>query len=182
LEAVQVDGEPEPVPVPITAHKSDRRAAAADSGERKSRRKRPASRLIDGESEDEYAEDDSCIDTDESDREKDRVVDLLTMSVLAQWVSRATATMGKNQIIKLVEIYDVTGHLPPRMKDAILLLIDLCGEYTDDTAEETPVAESVPAAVSIQLLIELDSMLRYRNGALESVVFSMLSTKEQRGK
>ncbi len=107
-------------------------------------------------------------------------VDLLTVSVLAQWVSRATAAIGKGQVGKLVEIYDVTGHLPPRLKDATLLLVDLCGGT--DTAKESSATEFVPAAVSVQLLGELDSVLRSRNSALESMVFSLLADKGQSGK
>jgi len=105
--------------------------------------------------------------------EKEGQVDLLTVSVLAQWLSRAAATISKEQILKLVEIYDITGNLPPRLKQAILLLADL---YCDGSLAE--VAEEVPATVSIQLLIELDSLLRYRTGALESVVLSMLLDKK----
>jgi len=101
-----------------------------------------------------------------------QVVDLLSISVLAQWLSRATAAVGRNQIGKLIEIYDVTGNLPPRLKEAMLLLADLYGDGSQD--EDTPVTEYVSAAMSIQLLIELDSLLRYRRGALESVVLSML--------
>ena len=105
--------------------------------------------------------------------EKEGQVDLLTVSVLAQWLSRAAVTISKEQILKLVEIYDITGNLPPRLKQAILLLADL---YCDGSLAE--VAEEVPATVSIQLLIELDSLLRYRTGALESVVLSMLLDKK----
>ena len=101
-------------------------------------------------------------------------VDLLTISVLAQWLSRAAATISKEQLGKLVEIYDITGNLPPRLKQAILLLADLYGD--GNRAED---AEDVPATVSLQLLIELDSLLRYRTGALESVVLSMILDKGQ---
>ena len=101
-----------------------------------------------------------------------RVIDLLTVSVVAQWLSRAISTMGKNQLVKLVEIYDATGNLDPRLKDTILLLTDLCGK--SNQAEDAQVTDYVPAAVSIQLLIELDGLLRYRNDALESVVLSQL--------
>jgi hypothetical protein len=101
-------------------------------------------------------------------------VDLLTISVLAQWLSRAAATVSKDQLGKLVEIYDITGNLPPRLKQAIILLADLDGD--GNKAED---AEDVPAAVSLQLLIELDSLLRYRTGALESVVLSMILDKGQ---
>ncbi len=101
-------------------------------------------------------------------------VDLLTISVLAQWLSRAAATVSKEQIGKLVEIYDITGNLPSRLKQAILLLADLDGD--GNRAED---AEDVPATVSLQLLIELDSLLRYRTGALESVVLSMILDKGQ---
>jgi hypothetical protein len=74
---------------------------------------------------------------------------------------------------KLVEIYDITGNLPPRLKQAILLLADLYANSDRDDSED------VPASVSMQLLIELDSLLRYRTGALESVVLSMLLEKGQ---
>ena len=100
-------------------------------------------------------------------------VDLLTVSVLAQWLSRAADTVSKEQIKKLVEIYDITGNLPPRLKQTVLLLTDM---YADSGKEES---EDVPASVSMQLLIELDSLLRYRTGALESVVLSMLLEKGQ---
>jgi hypothetical protein len=102
----------------------------------------------------------------------DERVDLLTISVLSQWLSRASVTISKGQINKLVEIYDITGNLPPRLKQAILLLADLYGD--GNHAEDD---EDIPASVSLQLLIELDSLLRYRTGALESVVLSMLLDK-----
>jgi len=97
---------------------------------------------------------------------------LLTVSVLAQWLSRAAAIVSKEQISKLVEIYDITGNLPPRLKQTIMLLADL---YGNGSGKED--AQEAPATVSIQLLIELDSLLRYRTGALESVVLSMLLDK-----
>jgi hypothetical protein len=104
-------------------------------------------------------------------------VDLLTVSVLSQWLSRATASVSKGQICKLVEIYDITGNLPPRLKQVILLLADLYGNGIH-TEED----ENVPATESMQLLIELDSLLRYRTGALESVVLSMLLDKGQKNR
>jgi hypothetical protein len=104
-------------------------------------------------------------------------VDLLTVSVLSQWLSRAAASVSKAQICKLVEIYDITGNLPPRLKQVILLLADL---YSNGSHAEDD--ENVPATVSVQLLIELDSLLRYRTGALESVVLSMLLDKGQKNR
>jgi len=109
-----------------------------------------------------------------------QVLDLLTVSVLAQWLARAIPAVGREQIGKLVEIYDITGGLPPRLKDTMLLLADLCAG--DDPEGDSAKTESVPAAVSVQLLIELDSLLRYRSGAFESVVLSMLLDKGQGGK
>jgi hypothetical protein len=80
--------------------------------------------------------------------------------------------MGKNQLVKLIEIYDATGNLAPRLRDTMLLLTDLCGG--ESQSEDAPETDCVPAAVSVQLLIELDGLLRYRNDALESVVLSQL--------
>lgn len=101
------------------------------------------------------------------------VMDLLTVSVVAQWMSRAIEAVGKDQIDKLVEIYDITSSLPPGLKETMLLLSELYGggSEAEDASGE---GRQVPATVSVQLLIELDSLLRYRQGALESVVFSML--------
>jgi len=102
-------------------------------------------------------------------------VDLLTVSVLSQWLQRAATSVSKAHICKLVEIYEITGNLPPRMKQVILLLADLYNNGNQSGLDET-----VPAAESVQLLIELDSLLRYRTGALESVVLSMLLDKGQK--
>ena len=109
--------------------------------------------------------------------DSDGRVDLLTVSVLSQWLSRAAASVNKGQICKLVEIYDITGNLPPRMKQVILLLADLYSNGNHPGDDET-----VPAAESVQMLIELDSLLRYRTGALESVVLSMLLDKGQKNR
>jgi hypothetical protein len=104
-------------------------------------------------------------------------VDLLTVSVLSQWLSRAAESVSKAQICKLVEIYDITGNLPPRLKQVILLLSDLYGNGSHNEEDE-----NLPATASMQLLIELDSLLRYRTGALESVVLSMLLDKGQKNR
>ena len=104
-----------------------------------------------------------------------QVVDLLTLSVLAQWLSRAIAVVGRERIGKLVEIYDITANLPPCLKETMLLLADLCSN--GNRAEDAPADEYVPVTVGIQLLIELDSLLRYRSGALESIVLSQLLEK-----
>jgi hypothetical protein len=97
-------------------------------------------------------------------------MDLLTISVLAQWLSRAMREISRDQISKLVEIYDVTGNLPGRLKDTLLLLVELCADSGQPLRENT----AISASTGIQLLIELDSLLRYRNSALESLVLSML--------
>ena len=104
------------------------------------------------------------------------IVDLLTVSVVAQWMSRAIEAVGKDQIDKLVEIYDITSSLPPGLKETMLLLSELYGGDGDSDISSDE-RRQVPATVSVQLLIELDSLLRYRQGALESVVFSMLVDK-----
>lgn len=108
-----------------------------------------------------------------AERGETPVMDLLTVSVVAQWMSRAIEAVGRDQIDKLVEIYDITSSLPPGLKQTMLLLSELYGGggEPEDASDER---RQVPATVSVQLLIELDSLLRYRQGALESVVFSML--------
>ncbi len=118
---------------------------------------------------------DTKTDTVAGDANREGRVDLLTISALAQWLSRAAETVSKEQLGKLVEIYDITGNLPPRLKQAILLLADLYGSGSKAVEHD----EDIPASVSLQLLIELDSLLRYRTVALESVVLSMLLDKSQ---
>ncbi|MBE0480909.1 MAG: hypothetical protein IBX68_08010 [Dehalococcoidia bacterium] len=100
-----------------------------------------------------------------------KALDLLTVSVLAQWLSRAMREIGRDQIGKLIEIYDITGNLSRRLKDTLLLLVELCSDDGQAVCENT----SISASAGIQLLIELDSLLRYRKNALESVVLSMLA-------
>jgi len=107
------------------------------------------------------------------------VVDLLTVSVMAQWLSRAIGVVGKREVVKLVEIYDVTGNMPPRLKETMTLLADLCGGPAREDEESG--TEGASATEAMQLLIELDSLLRYRSNALESAVFSLFLGGEQRG-
>ena len=114
----------------------------------------------------------SCGNGVPSENGNDQVIDLLTVSVLAQWLSRAVNQVGKSRVTKVVEIYDITGNVPSRLKQTMLLLADL---YSDSNrGEDSPENEDMSASASIQLLIELDSLLRYRSGALESVVVTQL--------
>ena len=70
-----------------------------------------------------------------------------------------------------------TATRPATRPGTYVLLADLYGNgsHTEDD-------ENVPATASVQLLIELDSLLRYRTGALESVVLSMLLDKGQKNR
>ena len=75
------------------------------------------------------------------------VVDLLTVSVVAQWMSRAINAVGRDQIDKLIEIYDITSSLPPGLKQTMLLLSELYGggSEADDASDER---RQVPATIT----------------------------------
>ena len=101
-------------------------------------------------------------------------MDLPTLAIIAPWLSRAVATAGKEQMRKLIEIYDVTRSMPPRLKHAIALMLDL---YSNDENGGLPSGENL-VREGIPLLIELDSLLlRHRTGSLESAVLSLLQDR-----
>ncbi len=102
-------------------------------------------------------------------------VDLSLLAVLTPWLTRAIDTVGKPHLEKLIEIYEISRDMPPRMKEAILLLVDFYEEAGPDTSRlsgDATVREGIP------LLIELDGLLlRHRTGSFESVVFSILQER-----
>jgi hypothetical protein len=174
-----------PEPVHVVARRTETGAAehasSGGNGDRAGSSSRAAEReaagtLTGGGQTDKgrSGQDDGCVQNGGRD---DQVLDLLTVSVLAQWLARAMPAVGREQLGKLVEIYDITGNLQPRLKDTMLLLADLCAGENPEVGPAT--TEAVPAAVSVQLLIELDGLLRYRKGAVESVVMSMLLDKAE---
>ncbi|MEE8471341.1 MAG: hypothetical protein V3S51_08430 [Dehalococcoidia bacterium] len=108
-------------------------------------------------------------------------VDLPMLAILTPWLTRGVATMGKDHTERLVELYDVARDLPPRLKQAILMLLDLHDDCNAGRLSgEALVRETIP------LLIELDSLLlRHRTGTLESAVLSLLQermTKEKKAR
>lgn len=101
-------------------------------------------------------------------------VDLPTVAIIEQWLARAIAAVGREQVKKLVETYDIGANLPPRLKQTMLRLAEFCNDDGGD--ENSPVRASIP------LLIELDSLLlRLRTGAVETVaVLSLLRDRKTR--
>ncbi|MEE8374137.1 MAG: hypothetical protein V3R87_10495, partial [Dehalococcoidia bacterium] len=111
---------------------------------------------------------------DDSDIEIADEVDLPLLAILAPWLSRAVAAMGKEQMEKLVELYDVARELPPRLKEALLALL---GFYDDESSTSKPPGDVI-VMQGIPLLVELDSLLlRHRSGPLESAVLALLQEK-----
>jgi hypothetical protein len=100
-------------------------------------------------------------------------VDLTTLAILMPWISRAVNTAGKEHIIKLIELYDVSRDLPSRLKQAILMMLELHGDCSSPKLSgDSLIGETIP------LLIELDSLLlRHRTGTLESAILSLLQDR-----
>ncbi len=120
------------------------------------------------DSDSQFGEED---DTDDTDDE----VDLPTLAVLTPWLSSAINSVGKQNLETLVEVYDVARTMPPRLKQAVMMLIDLHGEGASGSSES---GESL-LRDGLSLLIELDSLLlRHRTGSLESAVLSLLQEKK----
>jgi len=106
--------------------------------------------------------------------------DLLTVVMLGQWLDRAVATVGKNETEKIIEMYDITGNLPVQMKKTLLLLIDSCEKNEGSTRRSSKHSIGL---TSYSLLMDMDSLLRYRNRALEAAVLSLLAERQcQRNK
>ena len=100
--------------------------------------------------------------------------DLLTVVMLGQWLDRAVASVGKNETEKIVEMYDITGNLPVQMKQTLLLLVDSYGKNGESTRRSN---KNSIGLTSYSLLMEMDSLLRYRNRALEAAVLSLLAER-----
>jgi len=100
--------------------------------------------------------------------------DLLTVVMLGQWLDRAVATVGKHETEKIVEMYDLTGNLPVQMKQTLLLLID--SHCKNGVSTRRSNRNSI-GLTSYSLLMEMDSLLRYRNRALEAAVLSLLAER-----
>jgi archaellum component FlaD/FlaE len=100
--------------------------------------------------------------------------DLLTVVMLGQWLDRAVATVGKDETEKIVEMYDITGNLPVQMKQTLLLLIDSYGNNGESTRRSN---KNSIGLTSYSLLMEMDSLLRYRNRPLEAAVLSLLAER-----
>ncbi len=135
-------------------------------------------------SEEPFEERESSQHIDGPETTDDEDIDLPTLAILTPWLSTAITTVGRENLEKLVEIYDVARNMPPRLKQAVLLLIELHGDCTPDCTES---GEQL-LRDSISLLIELDSLLlRHRTGTLESAILSLLhertaATKKSRSR
>ena len=55
---------------------------------------------------------------------------------LIAWVARAKRDIGHDQIPTLLEVYGISGHLSPELKDIILHLADITQEQEDPSAAE----------------------------------------------
>lgn len=105
--------------------------------------------------------------------------DLITIVMLGQWLDRAIAAVGKTETEKIIEMYDSTGNMPVQMKQTLLLIIDSYGHNGKSTRRNS---RNSIGLTSLSLLMEMDSLLRYRNRALEAAVLSLLAERESRQK
>jgi hypothetical protein len=105
--------------------------------------------------------------------------DLVTVVMLGQWLDRAIAAVGKTETEKIIEMYDITGNMPAQMKQTLLLIIDSYGHNGKSPRRNS---RNSIGLTSLSLLMEMDSLLRYRNRALEAAVLSLLAERESRQK
>ncbi len=105
--------------------------------------------------------------------------DLITVVMLGQWLDRAIAAVGRTETEKSIEMYDITGNMPVQMKQTLLLIIDSYGHNGKSTKRNN---RNSIGLTSLSLLMEMDSLLRYRNRALEAAVLSLLAERESRQK
>lgn len=105
--------------------------------------------------------------------------DLITVVMLGQWLDRAIAAVGRTETEKIIEMYDITGNMPAQMKQTLLLIIDSYGHNGKSTRRNN---RNSIGLTSLSLLMEMDSLLRYRNRALEAAVLSLLAERESRQK
>jgi archaellum component FlaD/FlaE len=105
--------------------------------------------------------------------------DLVTVVMLGQWLDRAIAAVGKTETEKIIEMYDITGNMPVQMKQTLLLIIDSYGHNGKSTRKNN---RNSIGLTSLSLLMEMDSLLRYRNRALEAAVLSLLAERESQQK
>ncbi len=102
----------------------------------------------------------------------DERLDLLTVVMLGQWLDRTVGSIGKEHTGKILEIYDATGNLPGKLKEAMLLLSNVY--QSDDDGKNTIMTESLPR------MMELDNLMRSRDrGVLESAILSMLAERKR---
>jgi len=101
-------------------------------------------------------------------------VDLSLLAILTPWLSKAINTVGKRHLEKLIELYDISRDIPPRIKEALLMLLEL---YEVESSEARLPGEAV-VSEGIGLLIELDGLLlRHYSGSFESVALSLLQER-----
>ena len=105
--------------------------------------------------------------------------DLITVVMLEKWLDRAVAAVGKTETEKIIEMYDITGNMPVQMKQTLLLIID---SYEHNGKSTRRNKRNSIGLTSLSLLMEMDSLLRYRNRALEAAVLSLLAERESRQK
>ena len=105
--------------------------------------------------------------------------DLVTVVMLGQWLDRAITAVGRTETEKIIEMYDITGNMPAQMKQTLLLIIDSYGHNGKGTRRNN---RNSIGLTSLSLLMEMDSLLRYRNRALEAAVLSLLAERESRQK
>ena len=55
---------------------------------------------------------------------------------IIQWVAKAKKEIGKEQLLTFLEVYGISGHLSPELKEVILHLADITSEQPEATNAE----------------------------------------------
>ena len=76
-------------------------------------------------------EEDSFMEYDNSTAEQSSTPRVNLLANLINWVARAKKEIGSEQLSTFLEVYGVSGHLSPELKEAILQLCEITGEQLD---------------------------------------------------
>ncbi len=95
-------------------------------------------------------------------------VDLVVVAGLTHWIDQATAKLGKERSEILVEMSCAMGHLPEKLKDALIRMIRI--------SHHEPKGQSIIASDYLSLLAQLENLLadpKQQEKALLSILSMM---------
>jgi hypothetical protein len=100
-------------------------------------------------------------------------VDLVVIAGLTQWVDQATSKLGRERTEIIVEMSYAMGHLPEKLKDAVIRMVRLSPNESK--------SQKMAASDYLELLAQLENLLgnsRQQEKALLSIISMMKDSKD----